>query len=108
MDPVIRKAKDLIRHQLEYSHNLPAIADQLKVNYHTLRKQFPRSEGVPMIAWYRRQRIDVAKRLLRNPELPIFQITKKLGFSANSNFTRWFKQHTGLPPRDYRRNYAKE
>ena len=83
-------AKRLIRDQLGNPCGLQEIADRLNISYHTLRKQFPRQEGMTMTAYYRRQRMVCAEKLLQNPTLTISQIALKLGFSTATNFIRWF------------------
>lgn len=50
-----------------------------------------------------RVRIERARRLLRDGEVPISQIAYRLGFSDVANFTRAFRRETGLSPTDFRR-----
>ena len=106
MEQNIHKAKRLIQYQLERPAGFPAIADRLQVNYHTLRKQFYRQEGMPMTRYYQQRRLEVAERLLKNRNTPIAEITTALGFSAASNFTRWFKGLTGITPSRYRKRHG--
>jgi AraC family transcriptional regulator len=47
--------------------------------------------------------IDTATRTLAGTTRPLTEIAACLGFSAPGHFTRFFQQHTGVTPRDYRR-----
>ena len=47
-------------------------------------------------------RLDRAKALLEDGNQGIESIAMELGFSDNSNFTKFFKQHTGQTPKQFR------
>jgi AraC-like DNA-binding protein len=47
-------------------------------------------------------RVEASVAALAEPDISINQITDDLGFSAASNFCRFFQQHTGLTPGEYR------
>lgn len=47
-------------------------------------------------------RIDEAKRLLSDTDLPVTQIMLRCGFQTKSNFNREFRRITGMSPSDYR------
>lgn len=49
-------------------------------------------------------RIEAAIAGLVQPEPPIEDLSEELGFSAPSNFARFFHQRTGITPSEYRRN----
>jgi len=51
-----------------------------------------------------RVRIDRARKLLREAELPISQIAYRLGFSDVANFTRSFRRETGFSPSEFKRS----
>ncbi|MDR1370204.1 MAG: helix-turn-helix domain-containing protein, partial [Dysgonamonadaceae bacterium] len=42
------------------------------------------------------------KILLQSPKLTISEIAYRLDFPNESYFSRYFKRHTGMSPRDYR------
>jgi AraC family transcriptional regulator of adaptative response / methylphosphotriester-DNA alkyltransferase methyltransferase len=46
--------------------------------------------------------INIAKKLLRNPEKTIANIADKLTFEP-TNFTKYFKKHTGETPSEFRK-----
>lgn len=52
-------------------------------------------------------RVEMAARMLRDPELTIQQIAETMSFSDQSAFGKFFKKHTGLSPMKYRQNLRK-
>lgn len=52
-------------------------------------------------------RMEMAARLLRDPELSIQQVAGKLHFADQSSFGKFFKKHSGLSPLKYRQNLRK-
>ena len=52
-------------------------------------------------------RIEIAARMLRDPDLTIQQIAEAMSFSDQSSFGKFFKKHTGLSPLKYRQNLKK-
>jgi transcriptional regulator GlxA family with amidase domain len=58
--------------------------------------------GVSPIAYLRRQRIERARRLLRETDLPVGAIALQVGFNDFSYFARTFREVVGVTPRGYR------
>ena len=52
-------------------------------------------------------RVEIAARLLRDPELTIQQVAEEMSFSDQSSFGKFFRKHTGLSPLKYRQNIKK-
>ncbi|MNJ43541.1 HTH-type transcriptional regulator YesS [compost metagenome] len=52
-----------------------------------------------------RVRIDKAADLLRNGDIPISEISSRVGYGDHSYFCKVFKKSTGLSPTQYRRQY---
>ena len=50
-------------------------------------------------------RIERAKRLLENTDLPIGDIADECGYSSGSHFMRQFRKKTGLTASEYRKNH---
>ena len=69
-------------------------------------KAFRQSTGVAPHAWRVRQRVDVARRLLRESHVPVAEIAVACGFSDQSHLTRVFASHAGFPPATWRRLHA--
>lgn len=60
--------------------------------------------GMTLIDYLSRKRVEKAKALLGNEEVPIAQIAQEVGFSDQSYFTKVFKKIEGCTPRVYRIN----
>ena len=52
-------------------------------------------------------RVEMAARMLRDPEHTIQEIAEAMSFSDQSSFGKFFKKHTGLSPLKYRQNLRK-
>ncbi|WP_272642918.1 helix-turn-helix domain-containing protein [Marinomonas mediterranea] len=46
-----------------------------------------------------------AKRLLARTDLPVSTIAEKLGFEEATNFSKFFKRETAVPPAEFRLQY---
>ncbi|MGR3939474.1 helix-turn-helix domain-containing protein [Streptomyces sp. BRA346] len=80
-----------------------AAAHHISVSY--LHRLF-REEGTTTVAaWIRHQRLERARHDLADPALchvTVHRIATRWGFTRAADFTRAFRTHYGMPPRDYR------
>ena len=60
--------------------------------------------GVSTMAYLKACRIAAAKRYLAQTELPVGEIVERCGFSDSSNFSRTFREQTGMSPSEFRRS----
>ncbi|WP_128100550.1 response regulator [Paenibacillus sp. DCT19] len=51
-------------------------------------------------------RMEAAKEMLRGSELKAFQIAERVGFAEPNYFSFCFKKHTGISPKEYRKQTA--
>ncbi len=72
----------------------------LSPNY--LSKLFRSETGVKFSDYLMDVKIKQAQRLLRNVDMKIYEIAYEVGYDNPKNFTRAFKQYTGLSPWDFR------
>ena len=68
-----------------------------------LCEQFKRSTGSPPISYYLDLKLNEAKRLLREDDLTVSEISEMLGFESNEYFSRYFKKRVGHSPRAFRK-----
>lgn len=66
------------------------------------RHCFRRVLRVSPLQYINHRKANLAKQLLKDERSGIAEIAEKLGFSSSSYFARFFKEHTGLSPTQYR------
>ena len=67
-----------------------------------LSRKFRQEMGITVTAYIIRQKIELAKQLLRADNTPISDIAEQLCFSTQSYFSEQFRRVTGLTPGEYR------
>lgn len=80
-----------------------AMAGMLSVSVSTLKRQLA-FEGTRFSALLDEVRLGEAQRLLRHAALPVGDVAARLGYENTANFTRAFKQWSGLTPSAWRRS----
>jgi AraC-like DNA-binding protein len=75
-------------------------------NRTTLEEQFFRATGLSVMAYLTRLRMRVASMILRDTELDIGQVMKRVGFRDNTHFSRTFRRYLGCTPSKYRQRYC--
>lgn len=78
-----------------------AEAQNLHPNY--LSSVIKSKTGKTITTWIAEKTLSEAKSMLLNSEIPIKEITYKLGFTETAHFSNFFKKHTGFSPNKYRR-----
>lgn len=81
------------------------LAKQFGTNRTTLSKKFKAEMGETVINYLIKIRIQVAAGMVRDTELTIAEIIKRVGFKNISHFNREFKKYTQYLPNEYRRKF---
>ena len=77
-------------------------AEQLGVSPNHLNKVVKAQTGRTASEWVQISRLNYAKYLLRDTQLPIIDVAARVGLFDQSYFSRFFKKHTGMSPLEYR------
>ena len=101
-DPLVREALDYIAAHLGMPFGAAQVADALKVSRNVLDKRFHADLNKSIGDEIRRQRIALAKLLLRSSDASVAEIAKRTGFCTPSYLTNTFRSSTGLSPRAWR------
>jgi AraC family transcriptional regulator len=101
----LRRAVEHITDHLEQEQevSLAVVAEEVGMSYYHFSRSFKQSIGLSPINYITRQRIERAKRLLAETELPISEIALRTGFSSQSHFTTSFRKLAGVTPSSFRR-----
>lgn len=100
--PRLRRALETIHASLDQSLRLETVAAELGLNVYYFSRLFRQSMGISPYQYVLQQRIDKAKRLLKNAELSIAEVAMDCGFSSPSHLARHFRRATGMSPKTYR------
>ncbi len=107
ISPAIQNALEWMKwHECEdYAIDDVASAAALSISH--FHDRFLTEVGIPPGEYRTRQRLRLAKYLLRGGDDPITKIAVDLGFSTSQYFATTFKHFVGMTPREYRRCHVK-
>jgi AraC family transcriptional activator of pobA len=94
--------QELVFHHYREHRNVQYYADALYVSSKHLTETIKEVTGRTAGEWIDDAVILEAKVLLRNHDISIARIAEDINFPDQSSFGKYFKNHTGLSPSDYR------
>ena len=84
-------------------HNTAFYADKLCITPNYLNEIVRKATGISAKAYIQNRIIREAKKQLTYTNLPVSEISDDLAFDSVSYFIRFFRNHTGLKPLQYRK-----
>jgi AraC family transcriptional regulator len=98
-----RRAKEILSSDLAENVGLKELAQECGLSVSHFSRAFRYSTGVAPHQWLLEHRVDVAKPLLRDRQLPLSAVALACGFADQSHFTRTFTRIVGVSPGAWRR-----
>jgi len=92
------RVKDYIEVHLDRDLSLHKLASIAELSASHLKRAFRRSTGVPVHAYVVRRRVERAKRLLLDGELPASEVALEAGFAHQSHMARCMRRVLGISP----------
>lgn len=99
----IRKAICWLRERVAEPIDLDALARVAGLSRAHFFSQFRKMTGLSPAMFLNTLRMEAATGMLTQEDRPLSDISHDLGFSAQSNFSRFFREHQGVTPSEYRR-----
>lgn len=103
------KNKSIINHIIRYINEnidreitLEKIAQHVFLTPNYIGHIFKEEMGISFSEYVTQTRMEVAKRLLKQPENKIYEVSLKVGYKNPHYFSKLFKQHTGFTPSQYK------
>lgn len=104
-DPMVSEAMHFIASHCRQNLHIEDVASHMNTSRRTLERRFEEALRTTAYSEIRRLRVDYLKRLLIETEHSVQTIAHDCGFSATTNFSRFFKQETGESPSAYRKRF---
>lgn len=104
-NPKARLIKDWIRANLDYTLGVKDVALHFDLNYRYLSQLLKAETGFTVENYIIFLKINIAKRLLLESNLPLKVIADRAYFHDEKYFLRLFKKKVGVTPTNYRKNY---
>lgn len=101
----INTCKEYIYAHIKDRISIEDIAGELGVSASYLSRLFKKETGVSVSVYIRKQKIDMAKNLLRFSDYSMVEISNRLSFSSQSHFIQQFREVVGMTPKKYRDKY---
>ncbi|RBP66656.1 AraC family transcriptional regulator [Alkalibaculum bacchi] len=99
----IRGIKDYILENYQENLSLEEICDAVFLSPNYASKIFKDDQGMTIMEYVTKVKLEEAKRLLRIPGISVEDIAEKLGYSDPSYFTKVFRRKIGITPTQYRK-----
>lgn len=81
-------------------------ANRLYVSANYLNERVKNETGKPASYWINQKILLEAKRLLKQTRRSLSEVARELEFKDATHFSRFFKTHVGLTPRQFRGSYS--
>lgn len=97
---------DFILAHLSEDLSLEILAQQVGFSPYHFARLFRESTGKSPHQFVQQRRIERAKQLLKETDVPLAHVALESGFANQSHLTRVFKRHLNLTPRAYRHGHS--
>ncbi|GCE29059.1 hypothetical protein KDA_45430 [Dictyobacter alpinus] len=98
----MKRLTDFMLAHLNQDLSLEILARQVGFSPYHFTRLFRQTTGESPHQFVLHQRLEAARRLLKETDTPLSHIALEVGFPHQSHFTQAFKRYTGTTPRTYR------
>jgi AraC family transcriptional regulator len=98
----LNRVIEFIEANLHREIGLSDLAEIAGMSAHYFSELFKQSVHLSPHQFVLRRRIDLARTLLHNPEMTVFEASVRSGFADHSHFTKVFRRVVGVTPTAYR------
>jgi transcriptional regulator GlxA family with amidase domain len=104
-DPTVRRAEAWVRAHLAEDFDVPTLARQVGTSHRTLARRLTEAVGVSAIGFIQRLRVESAVHLLATTQLPLSEISARVGYADPDTLSRLIERDTRTSPRELRRRH---
>lgn len=100
----IKEAINYINENYYKDLNMAVVSNHISMNYSLFSAEFKHYTGTNFVQYVKDLRMKEAKRLLKETEMKVNEISAKVGYDNEKHFMKSFKSFVGVSPSEYRRN----
>ena len=102
----VRRAKEYIQTHFSEPLTLEEVSEMVGLSTAYFSALFKKTEGEGFAKYLINVRMEQAKLLLRESNLPVTEICRKVGYNDPKHFTHTFEKAAGVKPSTYRKLYG--
>ncbi len=102
LHPGLKYAVDFLNNNYNKSVNVYELAKGAGMAYSHFAELFKKEFGMTLTSYLNRFRVEKAKQLIKETDLPLSEIMTKVGFNTEQHFFSQFKRFTGVTPKSLR------
>jgi transcriptional regulator GlxA family with amidase domain len=106
-DSQILAVQDWIEDKYDQNFSYAELARHHGMSRRTLERRFKAATGDSPLSYQQRVRVEKAKRMLEDGQLPFDEITYQVGYEDSGSFRKVFLRHAGLRPNEYRNKFQR-
>jgi AraC-like DNA-binding protein len=103
----VKEPVDYIRQNFKHPFTIEELAEVAYLSVSALERRFKKYLAKTPKQFINEVRLENARKLLIETNMPIYQVGDETGFSDHSYFSKQFRLFFGELPSDFRRNYYK-
>ncbi len=99
---IVQQSLAYIEAHLQEMVSVSRLSRELGTSVSYLSRIFKEITGETIIRTINLKKIEKAKEYLKNTDLKVYEVADLLGFENITYFSKFFKKHTGMSPKDYK------
>jgi transcriptional regulator GlxA family with amidase domain len=104
--PGIREVQDWVLTHLDHDLALSALAQRAAMSERNFRRVFAKEVGSSPAQFIDSARLEAARRLLEEGDLPLKSIAARVGYASEQPLRKLFIKHLGIAPQAYRERFG--
>ncbi|MFF2017326.1 response regulator [Paenibacillus sp. NPDC058177] len=105
---LIRRIAVFIEEKVKENWTVKQLAEQFNLNASYLSVLFKKEMGITISDYVQETRIKLARELLQDPSVKVYEVAEQVGIQTSAYFTYLFKKIVGCTPQEYRNYHSKE
>lgn len=101
-EQLVQQSLDYIEEHFREMISVGVLSRELGTSVSYLSRIFKESTGETIIRTINSKKIEMAKEYLKRTDLKVYEVADILGFENVTYFSKFFKKHTGMSPKEYK------